>query len=71
MKLEFLGKVTESGNSPTLYATDQDTYVVQGWVVDDPEALSQLALPEGETAVVVPRALMRHLPEEARGAAGA
>jgi hypothetical protein len=71
MKLRFLGKETESGNSPTLYDTDQDTYLIQGWVVDDPETLSRLALPDGETAVIVPKALMRHLPEEEHGAAGA
>jgi hypothetical protein len=62
MTLRFLGKVTESGNSPTLYAADQDTYVVQGWVVKDPETLAQLALPEGETAVIVPKELMNYLP---------
>jgi hypothetical protein len=62
MELRFLGKVTESGNSPTLYATDQDSYVIQGWVVDDPETLSRLALPDGETAVIVPKELMRNLP---------
>jgi hypothetical protein len=62
MTLRFLGKVTESGNSPTLYATDQDTYVVQGWVVKDREILSQLALPDGETAVIVPKELMNYLP---------
>jgi hypothetical protein len=62
MTLRFLGKVTESGNSPTLYATDQDTYVVQGWVVNDREILSQLALPDGETAVIVPKELMNYLP---------
>ena len=71
MKLRFLGKETESGNSPTLYDTDQDTYLIQGWVVDDPETLSQLALPDGETAVIVPKALMRHLPEGEHGAAWA
>lgn len=30
MKLTFLGKVTDSGESPTLYATDRGTYIVQG-----------------------------------------
>ncbi len=44
---------------------------MQGWVIDDPEALSQLALPDGETAVIVPKALMGYLPKEDRGAAGA
>jgi hypothetical protein len=68
MELRFLGKVTESGNSPTLYDTDQDMYLVQGWVVDDPSVLADLALPAGETAVVVPKELMRYLPKEGRGA---
>jgi hypothetical protein len=71
MKLRFLGKETESGNSPTLYDTDEDMYVIQGWLISDPEALSQLALPAGESVVMVPKALMRHLPEGEHGAAGA
>jgi hypothetical protein len=33
MQLTFLGKETQGGDSPTLYATDRDTYVVQGWTV--------------------------------------
>lgn len=33
MRLTFLGKSTQGGGSPTLYATDRDTYVVQGWRV--------------------------------------
>ena len=33
MRLTFLGKNTQGGGSPTLYATDRDTYVVQGWKV--------------------------------------
>jgi hypothetical protein len=71
MKLRFLGKVTESGNSPTLYDTDEDMYVIQGWVISDAEALSQLALPAGESAVMVPKALMRYLLEGEHGTAGA
>jgi len=34
MRLRFLGKATQGGGSPTLYATDQNTYVVQGWKVE-------------------------------------
>lgn len=71
MKLRFLGKVTEGGNSPTLYDTDEDVYLIQGWTVENPETLSELALPDGETAVIVPKALMEHLPKEAHGAADA
>ena len=33
MRLRFLGKTTQGGGSPALYATDRDTYVVQGWKV--------------------------------------
>lgn len=33
MQLRFLGKTTQGGGSPTLFATDRDTYVVQGWKV--------------------------------------
>jgi hypothetical protein len=69
MQLRFLGKVTEGGNSPTLFDTDEDMYVIQGWVIEDAEALEQLRLPEGETAVLVPKALMKHLPKEDDAAA--
>lgn len=41
-------------NSPTLYKTDRGSWVVQGWVVTDPDALAQLKLPEGETVVEIP-----------------
>ena len=71
MRLRFLGKVTESGNSPTLYDTDEGMYVIQGWVISDREALSQLALPADESAVMVPKTLMRHLPEGEHGTVGA
>lgn len=35
MRLRFRGKTTQGGGSPTLYGTDRDTYVVQGWKVAD------------------------------------
>ena len=68
MKLTFLGKDSTPNDSPTLYATDQDTYLVQGYVVTDPEALAQMRIPEGETVVEVPKRLMKYLPEEQHGA---
>ena len=60
MKLTFLGSTSQEGQCPTLYATDRDTFVVQGWTVTDPEALGDLrdVLP-GETFVEVPKALLR------------
>lgn len=50
MQLTFLGKSTQGGGSPTLFATDRDTYVVQGWRV-----------PGDETSVEVPKVLLEYL----------
>ncbi len=50
MRLTFLGKETQGGGSPTLFATDRDTYIVQGWKVSD----------QG-SSVEIPKGLLRHL----------
>jgi hypothetical protein len=50
MRLTFLGKETQGGGSPTLFATDRSTYVVQGWKV-----------PDRPTSVEIPQKLLRHL----------
>ena len=63
MKLTFLGSESENGQSPTLYATDRGTFVVQGWRLTDGEALGGMQVPEHETAVEIPAALLRFLPE--------
>lgn len=64
MKLRFLGKNSTVGDCPTLYATDRDTYLVQGWVVFANDLLMQLDLPEGQTAVEVPTELFEHLEKD-------
>ncbi|GAB1641934.1 hypothetical protein KRMM14A1259_23570 [Krasilnikovia sp. MM14-A1259] len=51
MGVRFLGKETQGGDSPTLYATDRSTYLVQGWKVPDQPA----------TVVEIPETLLRHL----------
>jgi hypothetical protein len=61
VKLRFLGKDSTPTNSPTLYATDQDSYVVQGWIVTDAATLARLTIPDDETIVEVPAALLDHL----------
>jgi hypothetical protein len=61
MKLRFLGKNSTVGDCPTLYATDRDTYLVQGWKIFANDLLMQLEMPEGETAVEVPTELFEHL----------
>ncbi|MFG2717401.1 hypothetical protein ACGFW5_03700 [Streptomyces sp. NPDC048416] len=64
MKLRFLGKDSKVGDCPTLYATDRDTYLVQGWKIisDDPRV--SLDIPEGKTAVEVPAELFKHLEKD-------
>ena len=56
MRLTLIGKDPESNptGSPTVYRTDRGSWLVQGWVVTDSEALSQMNIPEGETAVEIP-----------------
>ena len=56
MKLTFIRKTIISGetNCPSLYRTDRDTFLVQGWRVSDPETLAQLDIPAHETVVEVP-----------------
>lgn len=61
MEIRFLGKSTQGEHSPTLYATDQDTYIVQGWRVNDPEILAKLDLSEDETCVEIYARLLTHL----------
>jgi hypothetical protein len=61
MKLRFLGKDSTPTNSPTLYATDQNSYVIQGWIVTDAVTLAPLNVPDDESIVEVPAALLDHL----------
>jgi hypothetical protein len=37
-----------------LYRTDRGSWIVQGWIVTDPDALAQLDIPPGETACEIP-----------------
>lgn len=54
--LTFIRKtaLSNENNCPSLYKTDRDTYIVQGWRVTDPETLEQLDIPGHETVVEVP-----------------
>ncbi|GAA1923242.1 hypothetical protein [Streptantibioticus ferralitis] len=64
MKLRFLGKNSTPGDSPTLYASDKDSYVIQGWKIYAQDILSQLGVPTGQTAVEVPTELFEHLTKD-------
>jgi len=63
MNLTFVGKDPDSNptGSPTVYRTDRDTWIIQGWIVTDPEAISQMEIPEGETAVEIPDRIVHYL----------
>lgn len=60
MQLTFVAKDPGSnpGGSPTLYRTDRGSWVVQGWVVDDADALASMSIPVGESCVEIPDRLV-------------
>lgn len=63
MKLTHLATESAKTGCPSLFATDKGTYVVQGWKIADEEALAELhrrGLPDHETAVEIPAALVEH-----------
>lgn len=51
--VDVLGKI--------VYATDQDAYVIQGWIITDPGVLARNPVPDDETLVEIPPALLDHL----------
>ncbi|MEU5428499.1 hypothetical protein AB0H73_23330 [Streptomyces olivoreticuli] len=62
MALRKLGKDPESksGGSPTIYLDEEkDTYLVQGWKVEEGERLGQLDLPGHEMVVEIPRRMVQ------------
>ncbi|MFE9245870.1 hypothetical protein [Nocardiopsis sp. NPDC006938] len=65
MRMTFLGTDSEDGHCPTLYKTDRGTIVVQGYKINDPEAMGDVRdLAENETLVEIPRKLLRFATED-------
>jgi hypothetical protein len=69
VRLTFVGKDPDSNptGSPTVYRTDQGSWVVQGWVVNDPHALGQMNIPDSETCVEIPDRMIQFFRQEDRG----
>jgi hypothetical protein len=65
MQLIHLGTSSGKDGCPSVYATDRGTFVVQGWRLLDAEALAQLEMPDHETAVEIPAALLAFMPRPA------
>jgi hypothetical protein len=49
---------SEPSGSPTLYRTDRNSWLVQGWIVRDADALEAMSIPEGEMCVEIPDRLV-------------
>jgi hypothetical protein len=60
VELTFVAKDPNSspGESPTLYRTDRESWVVQGWVVTDRATLAAMDIPDGEACVEIPDRLV-------------
>jgi hypothetical protein len=70
MRLTLAGRDPDSNptGSPTVYRTDRESWVVQGWMVTDLEALAQMDIPAGETAVEIPDRMIQFFRREDRDA---
>ncbi|MGW1077457.1 hypothetical protein [Streptomyces sp. NPDC002537] len=65
MALTRLVGECEKGTCPQVFAVDgTDDAIVQGFKVEDPEALDVMRLPVNETAVRIPMSLLRRLARE-------
>ncbi|WP_283137791.1 hypothetical protein [Rhizohabitans arisaemae] len=68
MALRFVGKDPEldHNGSPTIYE-DGDTYILQGWVIEDPLTLAEIhefqPIPDGEAVIRFPKRMMPLFPE--------
>lgn len=59
MRLRLLGTSSGHTGCPTLYATDRDTFIVQGKLVTDPEAIADLVdVRDDEFYVEIPKTLL-------------
>lgn len=48
----------KNGTCPTLWGAEDGNFVVQGYVITDPDRLAELNLAAGETAVMIPAGVL-------------
>ncbi len=65
MKVTLVGGGSGPEGSPRVWATDRETWIVQGYRVEDAEALAAMSIPSHETCVEIPRDLVRYFPRPA------
>lgn len=69
MEITFLGTTSDTGNCPTAWATDRDTFLLQGSIVTDPAVLEKIrqrsgnGIPDHETVIEIPAGLLQYLPQ--------
>ena len=64
---EVPGQRLDTDELSALYATDRDSYVVQGWIITDAATLARLTIPEGQTVTEIPPTLLNHLAMDGLG----
>jgi hypothetical protein len=63
MHLLGVDPTSDGGTSPTIW-DDEDSYVIQGWRVDDARRLAEIGqVPAHETVVRIPKRMMQFFPE--------
>jgi len=60
MRLTFIGKdpLSNPTGSPTVYTTERETLVVQGWKITELEVREQMDIPVHEDAVEIPNRML-------------
>lgn len=64
IKLIAVDPTSAPKSSPTLYRTDRGSWIVQGWVVTDPDVLAEMNVPVGESCVEIPDRMIPFFTQE-------
>jgi hypothetical protein len=69
VRIKLIGVDPQSNptGSPTVYRTDQGSWIVQGWDITDAAVLAQMNIPTGENAVEIPDRIVHFFQQGERG----